>query len=151
MVLHVKEHWVVAQGRRVGRDVGNYDHISGVLHEHASVAVVGMVVVRPRRDHHIGVPSANSADDLLPDGQVREQLAVMVIENFVFDTEAPAGLFRLSTATLCERTAADVLVTGIAVRDGYELDLMPSSGELGGQPSGTEIAIVGVSAEHDHV
>jgi hypothetical protein len=76
-------------GGVLGTDVGNDHHIGGILHQHAGVAMVRMVVVGARRQHDIRIPLAYAPDDLFADGQRGQQLAVVVIQHFI--SRCPAG------------------------------------------------------------
>ena len=57
----LKKHRIVFQGRYVGAEKRYSDHIRRVLNEHTGVTVVGMVIVRSRPQHHIGLPFPDEA------------------------------------------------------------------------------------------
>ena len=114
------------------------------------VAVIGVVVVRPRREHDVGVPLPDLADDLLAHVHGGHELAVVVVERFVFrDAEPPRRLLRPPRRRRGERAAAFGLVAGVAVGDGDELDLVAQRGPLGGGAAGLLVAVVGMGAEGD--
>ena len=96
--------------------------------------MVGMVVVRPRCQHQVGIPLANLADDLLADVERRHQLAVVVVEDDVLDADAAAGFLRFGTAPRRERATTLGLVTRVAVGDGDESHAMAEGGVLRAVP-----------------
>ena len=112
--------------------------------------MVRMVIVGTGREHHVGVPLANPADDLNPHLEIRRQLAVMVVEHFVFDPQPAAGLNRLSPAPRRQRSAAFRLMPGVAVGNGNKLDLMPGGGVLRREATGPDVAIIRMRPEGNH-
>ena len=81
------------------------DHVRRVLHQHADVAVVGVVVPRAVRDDDVGLPLANEPRDLLAVLQVRFEFAVVNVEHLARDAENLVGLLHLREPALRERPA----------------------------------------------
>ncbi len=110
-----------------------------------------MIVVRPRREHQVGLPLADLADDLLAHLQRRKQLAVVIVEDDVFDADALAGLDGFGAPPCRERAAAFGLMAGVAVGDRDEADLVAQRGPFRGRAAGADVAVVRVRAERDDV
>ena len=53
----------------------------------SGVAVVGMVIVRPRTEHQVGLELTDHPDHLLARFQRGHQLAVVVVEDVVLEAE----------------------------------------------------------------
>ena len=79
--------------------------------------MIRMIVIRAGCNDNVSFPLADLADNLLADFQGRQELAVVVIEDFVFDADASPGLYRFSAPALGECFSAHRLVPGIAVGD----------------------------------
>src|SRR5437588_2108152 len=108
-----------------------------VLHQHSRIPVIRMIVIGARRNDDVRLPLADFADDLLTDLPGRQELAVVVIEHFVFDADASPGFLRLSAATLGKFFSA------------HRLHLVAEHGILGGDATCAEVAIVGMRTEGD--
>jgi hypothetical protein len=99
-VLEVHEDRVLPERRHIRHDVGHRHHERRVLQQDTGVAVIGVVIVRARREHEVGLPLADLPDDLLPDLERRQQLAVVVVEDDVVDADAAAGFDGLGAARI---------------------------------------------------
>ena len=111
--------------------------------------MVGMIVVRPRREHEVGLPFADLPDDLLAHLEIGDELAIMVVEHHVLDADAAAGLLRLGAPPHGELAAALLVVTGIAVGDGDEPHLVAERRPFGRRAAGADVTVVGVRTERD--
>src|SRR5690349_9045719 len=109
--------------------------------------MIRMIVVRPGCDDYVRLPFANLADDLFANLQTGQELAVVVIEHLVFDADASSRFLRLSTAPISEFLSVLRLMPSVAVRQRYELHLVAERSILGGETSGSEIAVVRMCAE----
>ena len=109
------------QRRRSAR-VRHRHHVGGILHEHAGVAMVGVIVVRARRHHQVGIPK-RIWRMICAHVQRRQQLAVVVVEHHVVDADA-APARRLGAAARRERPAALGWWPGVAVGHRDEPHLM---------------------------
>ena len=67
VVVKIKKDRVLAKRGYFTHYVGHGDHIGGILHQDAGVAMVGMVIVGTRSEHDVGIPLAYFPDDLLAD------------------------------------------------------------------------------------
>ena len=74
----------------------------------------------------------------------------MIVQDIVFDADAPSSFTCLGTATSGERTTTLGLVTGISIGHRNKLDLVAQRGILGGEAASPNIAIVWMRAEGDH-
>ena len=113
--------------------------------------MVGMVIVRPRRQHEVGFPQTDLADDLLARFQRRKQLAVVVVEDDVVDPDPASSLLGFRPAPRRERAAAFRLMSRIAVGDGDEADVVSHRGQLRRGAACALIAIVRVGTEGNHI
>ena len=148
-VGEIEKQRVLAQRRGIRDEVRHRDHVGRVLHQHAGIAVVGVVVVRTGRDHDVGVPLADLADDLNAHIQPGRELAVVVVEHFVVDAQPAARFLGLGPPARGENASAFGLMTRVAVGDGDELDLVAGRGVLGREAARLDVAVVGVRAECD--
>jgi hypothetical protein len=111
--------------------------------------MVGVIVVRARGEHEIGAPLPNLADDLLPYLQVGHELPIVIVEHDVLDADPPARLLCLGAAAHRQLPTPLLLVTGIAVGDRHEADLVPECRPLRGAAARPDVTVVGVGAERD--
>ncbi len=149
MVFRVKEDRVFAQRGDVGTEARDDDHERGVLDEDGGIAMIGMVVVGPVRDHDVGLPLADLAGDRSPILEGGQQLAVVDVEHFRGDAEDLRALLDLGRAAAGEHRSRDLVVPNVAVRDAHELHRVTELGPTRCRPAGVELAIVGMSAEDD--
>ena len=70
----------------VGAEERDGDHKGGVLHEDASVAVIGVVVVGARAEDEIGVPRADEAREGAAVFERGLEFTVVVVEHDALDT-----------------------------------------------------------------
>ena len=59
------------------------------------------------------------------------------------------GRLRLGASAARELDAADLVMTGVPVRDGDKSDVMLEDGVLDGDPAGLDVAVIGVRAENE--
>src|SRR5262249_14430789 len=111
--------------------------------------MIRMIVVWPGRNDDIRFPLANLADHLFAHIHIRQELAVMVVQDFVFDADAPPGFLRFRASALGEFLSAHGLMPRIAVGERYELHLIAARGILGGEATGAKVTIIGMCAERD--
>jgi hypothetical protein len=150
-VLEVHEHRILAQRGRVGRDIRDDHHVSGVLHQDAGVAMIRVIVIRPRRQHEISVPLAYLTNDLQTHIEGRQQLAVVVVEDDILDADPPSRFLCLGAPPSGQRAAALRLMTGVAVGDGHESHAVAERGILGRRTAGALVAVVRMRPERDDV
>ena len=144
----VEKNGVFGEGRGAGNDVGNDDHVGGVLDEDAGVAVVGMIVVGAVGDDDVGFPFADGADDLAANIEGGDEFAVVVVENLIlFDAEPFEGFLSFEVAAFGEGATAHFVMTGITVSDGQEFYDVTHLGEESGGSAHLDVAIVGVRAD----
>jgi len=77
--------------------------------------MIRMIVIRAGCNDNVSFPLADLADNLLADFQGRQELAVVVIEDFVFDADASCRFLRFGTPALGEFLSVLRLVTSVAV------------------------------------
>ncbi len=118
------------------------------MQQHARVAMVGMVVKRPRAEHDVRFPFANQADDLLAHFERRQQLAVVVVEPGG-DAQDTGGALHLGLAPLGQRFAGFTPVTNVAVGDGDEFHMVAGRRPQRCRAAGFDLAVVGVRSEAD--
>ena len=150
-VFEIHEHRILSQSRRVRCDVRDDHHVGGVLHEDAGVAMIRMIVVRPRREDEVRVPLPNLPDDLLAHRERRQQLAVVIVEDDVLDADSATGFARFGATPRGERAAAFGLMAGVAVGHRHESHAVAEGRVLRRNASGALIAVVGMRAERDDV
>ena len=145
----IHEDGVFGEVGDIGTEEGNCDHVSGILHENAGVAVVGVVIVWTRAEHEVGVPLANGFGDELAVFEGGEEFAIVNVEDFGFDAEDFSGLFDFSQAAFGEGSAGFAPVADVAVGDGNEFYFMAFGSPHGGGTADLDFAVVRVSAEGD--
>jgi hypothetical protein len=91
LVRQIGDHGIGAQGRRLGGQRRHHHHVSRVLHELAGVAMIGMVIVGPVREHEVGLIKADEADDGQAVGAARLEQAVVVVEDAVRGADDGGG------------------------------------------------------------
>ena len=129
--------------------VGHGHHVGGVAHELGGGAVVGMVVVGPRREDEVGPELADDADHLPAHVQVGHELAVVVVEDQVVGADHGAGAAGLRRPPSGERPPAHRLVAGVAVRQRDEThDVAPLAVE-GHRPPAV-VGVVRMRADDEH-
>ena len=132
------------RARRIGRDVRHDHHVGGVLDEDAGVAMIGVIVVRPRREHEVGVPLRESAGS-----SARERRASAAVRRRGYRGRhtrcrcgAPASCASRAPPRR-ERTPAFGLVAGIAIGDRDEAHAVAERSVLRRRAAGADIAVVG--------
>jgi hypothetical protein len=68
--------------------------------------MVGVIVVRPWREHKVGFPLADLPDDLFSHGQAWQQLAVVIVEDDVLDPDAASRFPRFRPPPGGQRAAS---------------------------------------------
>ena len=74
-----------------------------------------MIVIGARCDDDVRIPLADFANNLLADFKGRQELAVVIIEHFVFDADASPGFLCLGAPALGECFSTHRLVPRVAV------------------------------------
>jgi hypothetical protein len=143
MVLQVKEDRIPPQRRNIRADVGNYDEIRRVLNELRGVAMIGVIVIGAMREHHIRPPIPNFPDDRPTRLEVRNKLAIVMIQHLMrVNPQAPGRFPGFPCSHLRQRRPFQDGMPGIAVCDGNELDSMSQRYELGGCSTELKLAVV---------
>ena len=88
-----------------------------------------MIVVWARRQHDVRIPLANLPDYLLAHLQRRQQLPVVIVQDFIFDAETPRRFPGLAQPPLSQGSSMQRLVPHVSVGDGHELHRMAGCGE----------------------
>src|SRR5439155_27289941 len=115
-------------------EVGDGDHIGGVLQQRSGGAVVGVVVVGPVGQDQVGADLADQAHDRAPVGQARLELAVVVVQHSAVDADHGRCGLRLRLAPPCEGRSSHLIVAGVAVGGRHEVDVVAGTHTQGGQP-----------------
>ena len=140
----------VARGRRrVGHEERRHDHDRGVVHQHARVAVIRVVVVRPVAHDDVGLPVANEPGHRAAVLERRHQLAVVDVEHLGLDAEDPRALRDFRLAPLRQRPAGALEVADVAVGHRDELHLVPGGGPQRRHAARLQLGVVRVRAEGD--
>ena len=134
-----------------GATFGNDDHVRGVLDQNARIPVIRVIVVRSRRQHQVRLPEPDLSNDFFSRLERRQQLAVVIVQHDVVDTDAPSGFLCFGAATRGERATALGLMPGVAIRDRDEANAVPEGRQLRCRAAGLLVAIVLVRAERDDV
>ena len=111
--------------------------------------MIGMIIVGTRRQHDVGVPAANLADNFLAHFERGQQFAIVIVQNFVLDSQAPRGFLGLAQPPLRQCGAAHGLMAGIPIGDRNELDRVAQARKQCGRSRCANIAIVRMRAERD--
>ena len=111
--------------------------------------MIGVIVVGPMRDHHVGLPLADLAGDDPAVFQGRQQLAVVDIEHLGFDAQNLGALLDLGRAATGEDGPGHLVVADVAVGHADELDLVAQLGPPRGRAAGFQLAVVRMRAEDD--
>ena len=77
--------------------------------------MIWVIVIGARRNDDICIPLADFANNLLAGLKGRQELAVVIIEHFVFDADAPPRFLRFRAPALGECFSTHGLVPCIAV------------------------------------
>src|SRR5262245_2053045 len=148
-VAVIEENRISSQRRGVWHQARYNHHVGGVLHHNPGIAMIWMIVVRPRCNHNVGFPLTDLADDLFADLKCWQKLSIVVVEDLVFDSDAPTCFQCFSPTALCEFLPVLRLMPDITVRERYELHLVAQCRILSGNSPGAEIAIIRVGAKGD--
>ncbi len=70
------------------------------MHQNTGVAMIRMIIVRPRGQHDIRIPAANLTDDFLTHLQCWKQLPVMIVQYFILDPQPPRRFLRFAEPAL---------------------------------------------------
>jgi hypothetical protein len=111
--------------------------------------VVRVIVVGAGSQHDISAPLPDLATDLAAHFQRGQQLAVVIVQNFIFDSNPSLRFLSFRAPTFGQHPATLLVVSGVAVRNGDEFHQMPGRSVFRGQPSGLGVAVVRMSAECD--
>ena len=125
------------------------DHVGRVLHQHACVAMVRMVVVRAVANDQIGVPFADEFGDELAVFEGGQQFAVVDVQHFDFDPENARGFLDFLLATDGQGPAGFAPMADVAIGDGNEFHFVSLGGPERGRAAGLKFAIVRMSPEGD--
>ncbi len=136
-IAHVRNHRVSGQMIGQRHNVRDSHHIGGILDQNARVAVIWMVIIRPRAQDQVGLELADDPNDLSSVRQCWLELAVVVVEHLILgQSEDARDCLRFGVAASGEFDAADLVMASVAVRQRYELDavslLTVESGDASG-------------------
>ena len=68
--------------------------------------MIRMIIVWPRGNDNVRFPLTNLADHLFAHIQGRQELAVVIVEDFVFDANTPTSFLRFRAPALGEFLSA---------------------------------------------
>ena len=97
----------------------------------------------------MGLEFPDDSDHLFPDGEGIFQTAVGIIKDLIFDeTGDLSGCGGFAPAPFGQFIRGHLMMSGIAVGDGNEFDLMSGSGQKDGRAAEHQIGIIRMSPEN---
>src|SRR5262245_26759767 len=146
----VKDDRVLRAWRRVGHEERRGDQHGGVFHQHASVSVIGVIIVRPRAEHYVGLPLSDQPGDGPTIFNRRQQLAVVNVQHLRLNAERLGASFHFRRAPERQRPAGHREMADVAVGSRHEFYLVPLRGPLRGHACRFQFAIIRVCAKCDN-
>ncbi len=145
----VHEDGIPRRWRRVGHEERRHDDDRRIVHQHARVAMIGMIVVRAVAHDDVGLPFADQPRHRLAVLERRHQFAVVNVHHVGLDAENPRALRHFRLAPPRQRSAGGSEMADVAVGHRDELHLVPGGGPLRRDAARLQLGVVGMCAEGD--
>ena len=150
-ILQIQKQRVMPKGRGIRTEARDHHQVGRILNQLAGVAMIRMIIPGAMRQDDIGVPAPDTANDIFPGVQRRQQLAVVVPEDFGFrDPQTSSSFPGFGFPDSGEFGARMEVMTRRAVGHGEEFHGVSRGGKLIGRAAELDLAIVRVRPDADY-